>query len=45
MLVSAKSKKYTIVLHLFHDPLDNEALTACLKASLAPSILDNAEGL
>jgi hypothetical protein len=38
-----KSEKYTIVPHLFHGPLDNEALTACLKASLAPSILNNAE--
>jgi hypothetical protein len=38
-----KSEKYTIVPNLFHGPLDNEALTACLKASLAPSVLNNAE--
>ena len=31
--------------HLFHGPLDNEPLTACLKASGAPPILNKAEGL
>ena len=31
--------------HLFHGPLANEPLTACLKASLAAPILNNAKGL
>jgi len=31
--------------HLFHDPLDNEPLPACLLASEASSTLNKAEGL
>lgn len=30
--------------HLFHGPLANEPLTACLKASLAAPILNKVEG-
>jgi hypothetical protein len=31
--------------HLFHDPLDNKPLPACLLASEASSMLNKAEGL
>jgi len=39
-----KNEKYTKFPHLFHGPLDNEPLPACLKASGASPMLNRERG-
>jgi len=40
-----KSEEYTKFPHLFHGPLDNKPLPACLQASEASPMLNKAGGL